>query len=200
MDVEIRKLTPDLAEDYAAFFDTTPHNEKYKVKCYCVCWCGEDCEGKDLSTKKARRDYALRCVADGRIQGYFAYYGGVAVGWCNANTKSDCLKCAGWRGMNGVRRGFIPTEESTPEIKVKSIFCFVVAPEMRRRGVASLLLARVCGDAAGEGFDYAEAYPEKEITDKSEDFMGHAEMYKKFGFTTYHETKRKLVMRKKLRT
>ena len=26
MNIEIRRLTPDLAEDYARFFDVTPHN------------------------------------------------------------------------------------------------------------------------------------------------------------------------------
>lgn len=199
MNIEIRKLIPDLAEDYATFFDTTPHNEKYKVKCYCVFWCNDDCEGKDFNTKAARRDYAVQCVKGNNIQGYLAYCDDKVVGWCNANTKSDCLKCKGWRGMNGPRKGFIPTEESTPEIKIKSIFCFAIAPKMRRQGIASRLLARVCQDAAEDGFDFVEAYPDKEVTAKSEDFVGYADMYEKIGFTAYHETKRKLVMRKPLK-
>ena len=199
MNIEIRKLIPDLAEDYATFFDTTPHNEKYKVKCYCVFWCNDDCEGKDFNTKAARRDYAVQCVKGNNIQGYLAYCDDKVVGWCNANTKSDCLKCKGWRGMNGPRKGFIPTEESTPEIKIKSIFCFAIAPKMRRQGIASRLLARVCQDAAEDGFHFVEAYPDKEVTAKSEDFVGYADMYEKIGFTAYHETKRKLVMRKPLK-
>jgi len=36
MNIEIRKLTPDLVEDCVTFFDTTPHNEKHKMRCYCV--------------------------------------------------------------------------------------------------------------------------------------------------------------------
>ena len=100
MNIEIRKLTPDLAEDFVTFFDTTPHNEKYKVKCYCVFWCNDDCEGKDFNTKAARRDYAVQYVKGNNIQGYLAYYDDKVVGWCNANTKSDCLKCKGWQGMN----------------------------------------------------------------------------------------------------
>ena len=40
MAVEIRKLIPDLAEDYVHFFDTTPHDDNVdEHKCYCVCWC-----------------------------------------------------------------------------------------------------------------------------------------------------------------
>lgn len=38
MNIEIRKLTPDLAEDYIHFFDTTPHDDNVDAhKCYCVC-------------------------------------------------------------------------------------------------------------------------------------------------------------------
>ena len=201
MNIEIRKLTPDLAEDYITFFDTTPHNDKYKVKCYCVYWCNEDSEGKEdrFYTKTARREYAIQCVKENRIQGYLAYCDDKVVGWCNANTKSNCLKCKGWRGMNGKRKGFIPTEESAPEIKIKSVFCFAVAPNMRRQGIASQLLARVCQEAAEDGFDFVEAYPDKEATAKSEDFVGHADMYKKMGFCLYNETNRKLVMRMELK-
>ncbi|NLA88109.1 MAG: GNAT family N-acetyltransferase [Clostridiales bacterium] len=199
MDIEIRRLTPDLAEGYVTFFDTTPHNEKHKMKCYCVFWCSDDFEGKDFNTKTARRDYAIQYVKGSNIQGYLAYCDNKVVGWCNANTKSDCLKCYGWRGMNGPRKGFLPTEESTPEIKIKSVYCFTIAPEMRRQGIASRFLARVCSDAAKDGFDFVEAYPDKKVTAKSEDFVGYADMYKKFGFTVYHETNKKLVMRKPLK-
>jgi Acetyltransferases len=199
MNIEIRKLTPDLVEDYLTFFDTTPHNEKYKVKCYCVYWCNEEYDDKNFSSKKSRRDYAIKCVRESNIQGYLAYYDGKAVGWCNANTKTDCLNCKGWRGMNGPRKGFLPTDESTPEIKTKSVFCFAVAPELRRQSIASQLLARVCQDALDDGFDFVEAYPDKEISAKSEDFAGYTEMYEKSGFTVYHETNRKIVMRKALK-
>ena len=101
--------------------------------------------------------------------------------------------------MNGPRKGFLPTEESLPEIKIKSIFCFAVAPKMRRQGIASQLLARVCQDAAEDGFDFVEAYPDKEVKAKSENFVGYADMYKKFGFTVFYETQKKLVMRKQLK-
>lgn len=200
MHIEIQKLTPALVEDYIHFFDTTPHNQKrHNVKCYCVFWCSDDCTGKDFHTKAARRDYAAACVRNGTIQGYMAYYDGQVVGWCNANTKSDCLTCRGWLGMNGPRKGFIPTEEATPEIRVKSVFCFAIAPKLRRQGIASALLARVCEDAAADGFDFVEAYPDREITAKSEDFVGYADMYKNMGFRVYAETSKKLIMRKALK-
>ena len=196
MNIEIRKLTPDLTEDYVRFFDMTPHDDGIdEHKCYCVCWCNDNFEGKDFSSAEKRRCYAIKYVKDSSIQGYLAYCNDKVVGWCNANTKSDCLQCCSWR----LFMGFVPIEESSSGIKVKSIFCFTVAPEMRRKGIAERLLERVCHDAAEDGFDFVEAYPNKEFIDEAEDFKGPVELYRKSGFTSYLETEQKLVMRKQLK-
>lgn len=196
MNIEIRKLAPALAYEYVHFFDTTPHDKHVDDhKCYCVCWCNDDYEGKDLSSREKRRDCAIQYVKGNNIQGYLAYSGDMVVGWCNANTKSDCLKCASWRRF----MGYVPLEASDTNIKVKSIFCFVIAPEMKRKGIATLLLERVCKDAIQDGFDFVEAYPYKESGYQSSDFGGHFEMYRKSGFYVSLETEQGLVMRKPLK-
>jgi len=190
MDIEIRRLTPDLAEDYVHFFDTTPHDDNVdEHKCYCVCWCNDEFKTQDFSTAEKRREYAFQYARGGNIQGYLAYTGNKAVGWCNANTKSDCLKCESWqRFMN-----YVPLDDINTGLKVKSIFCFVIAPEVRRKGIATLLMERVCMDAKSEGFDYIEAYPYK-----GTDFGGYYEMYRKHGFQVALETEHGYVMRKYL--
>jgi hypothetical protein len=74
MNIEIRKLTPDLVDDYIQFFDITPHSDNMDDhKCYCVCWCNDDYEGKDFSSAEKRRDYAIKYVRNNNIQGYLAY-------------------------------------------------------------------------------------------------------------------------------
>lgn len=75
--------------------------------------------------------------------------------------------------------GYVPLDDVSAGLKVKSIFCFVIAPEMRRKGIATLLLERVCQDAAEEGFDLVEAYPYKSSSWQSSDFGGYLEMYQK---------------------
>ena len=45
MDIEIRKLAPGLVEDFARFFDTTPHwdkSDRDELPCYCVTWRNDD--------------------------------------------------------------------------------------------------------------------------------------------------------------
>lgn len=198
MKVEIRKLTPVLTDDYLYFFDTTPHWDNIdEQKCYCVCWCSADHRIEtDFSSAEKRRDLAAEYIQKGVIQGYLAYYEGQVVGWCNANSKSDCLNCISWlRFMRSVN-----TVEAVPNDKVKSVFCFMVAPVVQRKGVATQLLERVIMDARNDGFDLIETYPKKDFVSISRDFMGPAAMYKKFGFTEYLELENGIsIMRKQLK-
>lgn len=196
MNIEICRLKPELAEDYVDFFDTTPHDTNIDAhKCYCVCWCNDEYEGKDFSTAEKRRQYALHYVRQNNIQGYLVYIDGKVVGWCNANTKSECLKCASWtRFMD-----YVPLDDIHSGVKVKSVFCFVIAPEMKRKGIATSLLERVCDDALQDGFDFVEAYPFKTSAYQSSDFGGYIEMYQKNGFYISSDTDKGIVMRKQLK-
>lgn len=77
MDLEIRRLTPDLAEDYAHFFDVTPHNENGDgIKCYCVTWRSDDSYVGDgdhwFPTCEERRARAIQFVKEGSLRGYLA--------------------------------------------------------------------------------------------------------------------------------
>jgi len=199
MEIRIRKLTPELADDYVRFFDETPHDDGAEEnKCYCVCWCSADHRvATDFSSREKRRNLAVEYVKSGAIQGYLAYAGDRIVGWCNANAKSDCLHCTSWlRFMKPVAEA-VPDE---PGARIKSVFCFVIAPDMRRQGVAKRLLQQVCADAAAEGFDCIEAYPNKIFVSESGGFMGPAALYAGCGFTPIAEAGEKCILRKTLAT
>lgn len=198
MDIEIKKLSPEMAEDYVHFFDVTPHDDNIdENKCYCVCWCSDDHSGDvDLSTANKRRELAKQYVKHGIIQGYAAYYGDRMVGWCNANTKSECVNCCSW--LNFMQEVDVPDAE-----KVKSVFCFLIAPDMRGKGVAAMLLDKVCADAKADGFDYIEAYPRKsEMSGKANEysnFQGPYKMFEQAGFAEYRKLRDKVVVRKYLK-
>jgi len=91
----------------------------------------------------------------------------------------------------------VSTKEATNE-KVKSIFCFTVAPDMRRKGISTQLLEQICKDAAIDGFDCIEVYPNREFEDAFSDHMGPIEFYKKHGFVVHGEAGKKVVMRKQV--
>lgn len=116
---------------------------------------------------------ALDYVRNNILQGYIALSDGKIIGWCNANTKSDCQNCAGLVfAIPDLQR-----VESAPEEKVKAIYCFMVAEEYHRQGVARGLLQAVCEDAKNEGFDA---------------------LYKSEGFEHYEELEDKYIVRKYL--
>lgn len=194
MNIGIKRLTPELVEDYLHFFDVTPHDDDFPgSKCYCVCWCSANSKNENFSSEAKRRNMAMKYVVENKIQGYLAYHNNQVVGWCNANTKSDCFKCTSWRMfMKPIHKDRFANK------KIKSIFCFVISQEMRGKGIASLLLKRVCEDAKADGFDFVEGYPEKEFINTSKDFMGPYRMYEKQGFAVYYKTNKKIVMRKSL--
>lgn len=194
MEIEIKKLIPELAEDYAHFFDVTPHNFN-ECKCYCITWRSDNSYTGNgdhwFPTQEERRERAIQFVKAGSLQGYLAYCGEEIVGWCNAN--ANCQFCLSYL------RSYWPIEEYRADIKVKSIFCFVVAPKVQRKGVATKLLERVCQDAAADGFDFVEAYVNKEFTETDHEFRGPLTMYEKCGFSKYSEREGKVVMRKALK-
>ena len=198
MHIEVKKLTPELADDYARFFDTTPHNnDNHGDKCYCVTFCRDNVYNNGgehwYPTASERRTHGIRRVKDSDIQGYLAYSGGEVIGWCNANAKSDCQKII--ENMRA-RAGF-PVEDECGGEKTKCVFCFAIAPKMQRAGVAAQLLEFICRDAAADGFDFVEAMTHREFT--QDGFRGVLELYEKCGFVVHAECEGRVVVRKLLK-
>lgn len=195
MEIEIRRLTPGLAEEYARFFDTTSHNDEGNgEKCYCVTWRRDDSYVGDdhwYPTPEERRARAIGFIKDGSLQGYLAYLGDRIIGWCSATAECSL-------GVNYLR-SFWSIEEYREDINVMSVFCFMIAPRMQRKGVATQLLERVIKDASDDGFDYVEAYIDKVVSDAGCDFRGPLKLYEKCGFSIYAEKDGKAVVRKALK-
>ena len=92
------------------------------------------------------------------------------------------MNCTSWlRFMTSA------SEDADSEIKTKSVYCFTISPEMRRKGIAKQLLERVCHDAVNEGFTVVEAYPKKQATNVFEDNMGPLALYEQQGFAISKE-------------
>lgn len=207
---EIKKLTPDMSKDYLDFFDNRAFSDGSPFyPCYCNAFnlskermkvelyqkteeYGNNFEG----WKRALRESAERMVAAGEIQGYLVFDNGVSVGWCNANER-----------LNYYRTGEFDLQ-TTPEDEictncnvrgeVKAIVCFEIAPEYRGKGIASMLLQRICEDAKAEGFKYVEAYPEKNGGTMGKAFTGPMHLYEKAGFEVVAQKADTYVMRKRL--
>ena len=194
--LEIVRLTPERTDDYLYFFEHVAHSD-YKEwdRCYCLDYCAADTLAleNEFADANVRRDYAIKYIKEGLLQGYLAYANGQLIGWCNANDRANCTRCLGWKECVTEKQDIFDKNE-----KVKSVFCFTVAPHMRGKNVATALLERVIHDAKAEGYAYIEGYPNKGEADMYYSYVGPMGLYQKFGFEICGETEFKLIVRKKL--
>lgn len=195
MNIEIKKLSPELADDYISYFDHLDFSHKPEWGgCYCVWYHWNDkleLESKDYKAAGGtcfNREVALRLIQKGMLQGYLAYSDGKVAGWCNCNNKAS---------YDALKREKNPElwDETDDRKKIKSIVCYTIAPAMRRQGVATQLLAKVCEDAKAEGYDFVEAYPETgEVSAQS--YHGPYSIYEKNGFELHKDLGDMAVVRK----
>jgi GNAT superfamily N-acetyltransferase len=197
MNIEIKRLSPELTNDYINFFENIAFcDDPEWAGCYCV-WYHWN-ERLDIERKKYeasgetcfKRRLAIRYIKQGILQGYLAYVDGSVAGWCNANDRGS------YTGLSKEKCPHIWENANTAE-KVKSIVCYTIAPNMRRKGIASELLKRVCVDAKLDGYDFVEAYPGTgEVNIHS--YHGPYSIYEKNGFSMYKNLGNEAIVRKYL--
>ena len=207
---EIKKLTPELAKDYFDFFDNRAFSDGSPfAPCFCNAFnLSKERMQKELYQKaeeygngfegwvRALRESAERMVAAGEIQGYLVFDNGVSVGWCNANERLNYYR-TGEFDLHTPPEDEEATNCSGPG-QVKAIVCFEISPDYRGKGIASMLLQRICEDAKAEGFKYVEAYPVKDGGYMGMAFTGPMRMYEKAGFEVVEQKGESFVMRKTL--
>ncbi|MDF2540455.1 MAG: hypothetical protein K0S47_173 [Herbinix sp.] len=194
MDMVIKRLSPELINDYLEFFDHIAFADNLEwAGCYCVWYHwheGLDAERKEYEAAGGtcfKRELAIKYIQKGILQGYLAYVDGAVVGWCNANDKTSYV------GFNKEKRPELWEKEDIG--KVKSIVCFTIAPSMRRKGITTQLLSRVCEDAFSEGYSCVEAYPGTGVTHERS-YHGPLIIYEKCGFVVHKDLGGEAVMRK----
>lgn len=167
----IRRLTPDLQEDFLQFFEGSAFADNPKWKsCYCqflyvdhvkVNW--------QVRTAEENRVSACERIACKRMQGLLAYRNGQVVGWCNAAPRVLLDSFA---------------DEPVPDAEhFGQITCFVIAREHRRSGVARALLAEACAMLREQGLRVAEANPSRDATSDAENHFGPLSLYLSAGFS-----------------
>ena len=132
LSIEVRPLTEERLGDYLRFFDEKAFTDNPRwAFCYCYFpYHDPDKIDWQRRTGPENRTAISACVRDGTAQGYLAYAGTEVVGWCNA-----------------APRRLYPMLNDTPAPDAEttgSIFCFIVAPAYRNKGIARSLLAAAC--------------------------------------------------------
>lgn len=196
MNIIIKPLTPELSADYFDFFENRAFTDDTPYRCYCQPYqmtkeqekaVFDKVDGPDVG--RVARKVAERQINSGALKGYLAFVEGVAIGWCNANNKSNypIESCTG-------ARFYAPAEKHE-----KAVVCFEIAPEFRGKGVATALLTCVCEDAKAEGCIAVEGFPVMRAERYEWDCTGPIRLYEKVGFVKVAEQDGFVVMRKELK-
>jgi ribosomal protein S18 acetylase RimI-like enzyme len=144
----------------------------------------------DARTGAQNRAEAAALIRSGALRGFLAYDGKQPIGWCNANGK----ECYDRLAAESAQWGAV-----SPGERILSVVCFVIAPACRGRGVARRLLHQACASGAGQGYDWAEAYPRKVDRTAAQAYHGPLAMYRGEGFTTFRELEEFRIVRRDLR-
>lgn len=196
MNIIIKPLTSDLSDDYFDFFDNRAFTDDSPYRCYCQVYqmtkeqakaVLDNLDGSDMG--QVSREVATQQIDSGILRGYLAFVDGIAIGWCNANDKANfpIESCTG-------DRFYAPVEN-----REKVVVCFEIAPEYRRKGVATALLRRVIDDAITEGYTAVEGFPVVRDERYEWDSFGPLRLYEKLGFVKVAvREKNVVVMRKEL--
>ncbi len=192
LEITIRALCPNNCEDWLEYFDKVAFEDHGEWgACYCLEGYLDQETREKMTDPKERREKADEMIKAGEMKGYLAYSGNTVVGWCNANDREK------YKYVTEMFQKVGYQTKDTAETKVKSIFCFLIAPKYRGRGIAKRLLDRVCEDAAKDGYFGVEAYP---FSDKGLEYQYHgtSEMYERNGFEEMADLKYVKIMRKDL--
>lgn len=184
--ITIKPLTPELRDDYFAFFDHEAFTDNPRwASCYCFFPHAPHATEKwGERTGDQNRRAVGEMIAAGTQRGYLAFVGDKAVGWCNA----------------GLRPTFtildFPEEPGAPP--VGAIVCFLVAPAYRGHRVATRLLDTVCEGFRSEGITAVEAYPRAQTSSEPQNPRGPLGMYLSAGFVQLGERDGTALVRKEL--
>lgn len=170
-----RPVTPELVEDYLQFFDQRAFTDNPRwAGCYCYFPLHDPAQREwRLRSSADNRGAVHRCIINGTARGFLAYSGAEVVGWCNAGP---------WSQYPMLRDVQEPDADS-----LGVIFCFIVAPHWRGRGVATALLEAACTGLKALGMKAVQAKPLKSASDAASNHLGPLQMYLAAGFSVVRE-------------
>ena len=181
--LRITRVGPDVHDEVLHYFDLVAYADNPAWSdCYCMERLDPDFPKRTKAENRASRSALLRSA---KVNGLIAQRLGRVVGWCHAAPKAELVNVEGQR-----------------DASLGAIVCFVVAPDMRRQGIATALLHAAIDHLRGRGMTAVEAYPYTgEISGGRwafANYRGPLSMYREAGFEIVERTPDTCVVRRPL--
>ena len=149
--------------------------------CCCAAWWVATWDGWGERTAEENRALRERLFDRGEWDGYLLYLDDEPVAWCQVGPRDRLAKLAAQFGRS-------------PDPGTWAVTCFVVAPRVRRRGIARALLDHVLLDLAGRGARRVEAYPRRGAAEPGAMWTGPEAMFLDAGFVAVAGTEGRPVL------
>lgn len=187
----IKKLMPDLADDFLDFFDNRAFTDNPEWKeCYCCFDRVADDAVWERNSGAENRQMAETLIKDNLMHGFLAYSNNQVVGWCSADDLralprlEKIFPCAGI-DVSGAM----------------AVSCFLIEASHRRKGIASRLLNYAIHSAALDGYSQILARPKlshlpHQRNYDQTNYHGPLQLFEKAGFTRITNDEIFVLMRK----
>jgi GNAT superfamily N-acetyltransferase len=136
--------------------DVARHADFYRVHseangcgwCRCVAWWVPTWDGWGERSNEANEALRRSLFERGEDDGYLIYAEGAPVGWAQVGRRDRLAK-------------LVVEYRLAPEPDVWAVTCLLLAPHVRRRGLARFLMQEILHDLPGRGAVALEAFPRR---------------------------------------
>jgi GNAT superfamily N-acetyltransferase len=182
MDIRIHPVDAARRADF--FRLHSPENEC--DFCYCAAWWVPSWEGWSERTSEANRKLREDLFERGEFDGYLLYVDGVPGAWAQVGRRDRLTHLTGDYRLE-------------PDPYAWAITCFLVAPSLRRRGLARRLLDFVLKDLERQGVRRVQAFPRRgaDLTPERL-WTGPEAMFLSAGFDLVREDARRPILERQL--
>jgi GNAT superfamily N-acetyltransferase len=193
----VASLSPSRRADYLAFFDHERGRAFADNPGWASCYChyfhvASALDWPSLPAVANRTAIGAR-IEVGEMEGFLAYDdAGTAVGWLNAQPRHKLPHCF-------ARLGIPATPIDVPAHEAALVTCFVIDPQLRRRGVARALLSHALEAFVARGIRVVDAFPNVAADSAATHFRGPLALFESLGFEQFAEHGGTVVVRKQLR-
>lgn len=172
----IRSLNPNIPEELPNFFDSLDYSHApHWSGCYCRYYHTDYTLDEWIKRDpKLNRIETINAIQSGEMNGFLIYDNDKAVGWLNAQSIESYKRlCADLEKFHNK--------------KVAISICFVIHPDYRNKGLATLLLDYAINYFKDCEFDGLIALPPSEVYDIQKAYRGTLSMYLKKGYQVIEE-------------